>query len=1209
MRLQTLAWTILTAVVATSSAAQTAALHGQGRARGADYGKLPLTFEPNQGQTTSEVGFLSRGQGYTAFLTAGGMVLSLRPGSLTPAPNTSASGSKTVQLRLIGSAGHPAASGEDPQPGKANYFLGNDPTKWRTNVPTYGRVRYSNIYPGIDLVYYGNHRQLEYDFEVKPGSDPNKIQFEIKGASQIRLDEQGNLVLELGNGEIHFESPIVYQESHGQRAPVQGAYVLTDSTHIGFRVAHHDASKSLVIDPVLVYSSYLGGSGTDQSTGIAVDSNGSVYLVGYTNSTDFPLTTLGTPASNANHVFVAKLDPAGANLLYADYIGGNDQDYGSALALDGANNVYVTGSTSSSDFPAVKAYQSQQPGPYTGFVTKVSADGSSLLYSTYLGGNTFDQPVGIAVDSTGEVLVTGYTTSQDFPVANAYQAAALANEGGVYGTYGFLTKFSPDGSLLVYSTYLAGNSNVMQDCGGTPCWPAPYNAVSAIALDANGDAYVTGTTNTYNFPVTPSAFLASNSTQQDESIGFVTKISSAGSLAYSTYFYGSSGIPLQITAIAVDGTGSAYIAGAAESDGTFPITNTSICDPGIYGFACSYGFVTKFDPAGSTLLYSTFLGPNNYANPQAIALDAAGNAYVVSSASSPSFQTINAIEGYTNGADVLLVEIDPSATTEVFSTFLGGSGNDSASGLAVDAAGNIYIAGSTSSDDFPVTPGAFQRHLGGGTDAFVLKIGPGSTPAVTFNPNALLYSSEPVGTSSPVQEVLLRNVSSSPLAISSIAVTGDYSETDYCGTSLPPAGSCTLSVAFTPTAPGSRYGLVTISDDAQGSPQVISLTGTGLGPAAFLNPATPTFPSEPVGVSSTAQIVTLTNQGNGALMIANIQITGDFAQTNNCPASVAANASCTFNVVFTPTATGTRSGTLTITDNASGSPHSVALSGTGLGTPAVALSPATPTFPSEPVGVSSTAQIVTLTNQGNGALTIANIQITGDFAQTNNCPASVAANASCTFNVVFTPTATGTRSGTLTITDNASGSPHSVVLSGTGNDFTIAISPTSETVKASATATYTLTVSPVGGAFNGAIQLACSGAPTQAICSVSPTAVTPGAKPGTVTVSISTRGSSAAANRLMSGRQQPIYAVWMQFQGLGLMGMLLAGSRRGRKKISTLIVLALLIAGVLFMSACAGGTGIAQQGGPKTDPGTYTLTVTGTSGALQHSVSLTLIVQ
>ena len=446
---------------------------------------------------------------------------------------------------------------------------------------------------------------------------------------------------------------------------------------------------------------------SDQPSGIAVDSTGSVYIAGYTDSADFSLTTFGSPAASSNHVFVTKLDPTGSTLVYADYLGGDSDDYAIGLALDGSNNVYVTGSTTSTNFPTVNPYQSTALGPYTGFVSKISADGSTLVYSTYLGGSGFDEPASIAVDTLGEAYIAGTTTSQDFPVSNAYQSAALANQGGAYGNYGFLTKFTANGSSLNYSTYFAGNTNVA-NCGSS-CYPTPYSAISAVALDANNNAYVAGTTNTSNFPYTSGAYVTSNSPVADAAIGFVSKFESAGTLDYSTYFYGSSGNPVGIGAIAVDGSGSAYITGTVSSDTTFPTTSTSICNPSVSGVGCSYAFVSKFDPTAATLLYSTFLGLNNYASPESIVLDSSNNAYVVANTDSAAFGTSNAIEGYTNENDILLVEIDASATTELFATYLGGSGNDFANGITLDANGNIYVVGSTELVRLSGHPGGFPE--------------------------------------------------------------------------------------------------------------------------------------------------------------------------------------------------------------------------------------------------------------------------------------------------------------------------------------------------------------------------------------------------------------------------------------------------------------------------------------------------------------------
>ena len=1079
----------------------------------ANYGKLPLVFEANQGQTDPQVRFLFRGSRYTAFLTSGSMVLSLRPNQVVTtatanaAPmNNSTAPAANVEFQLAGAAKNPAVVGEGRLSTRVNYFIGNDRSKWHTNIPTYQQVRYQNVYPGIDLVYYGNHRRLEYDFVLSPHADPSQIDLRIKGAKSIHLDPENNLIVETGGGELHFHSPVVYQQIQGQRVPVRGSFAVKDSSHITFHLSQYDQNQPLVIDPVLVYGTYLGGSGDDQASGIAVDSSGSVYVAGYTDSADFPSATLGSLPSGTTHIFVAKLNATGSNLVYADYIGGNSQDYGYALALDGSNHVYVTGSTASSDFPTVKAYQGTYPGSFNAFLTEISADGSSLLYSTYLGGDGSDIPSGVAIDNAGDMFVAGNTTSDNFPVLNAYQSTISPNQGGNSGNNGFLTKFTSGGSSLTYSTYLSGNSNVPYDCGGTPCWSSPYSAINGIAVDGGGNAYVTGTTNTYNFPTTSGAYLTADSAPLNGNVGFLSKFNGSGGIDFSTYFYESSGVETLMNAIAVDASGSAYVTGTAFSDGTFPITTTSICDPGVDGAACGLAFVTKFDPTGSTLLYSTFLGPNNYGRTVAIALDANNDAYVAASTSSNSFGIVNGIEPYSNGSDVLLAEIDAVASSELFATYVGGNGDDSPTGLALDSSGNIYVAGSTNSPDLPVTSGAFQDIPGGDTDAFVFKIGPASAPSVALSPSSLQYSTQPVGTSSEPQTALLRNMGSSPLSITSTVASGDFAESDNCSTSVPAAGSCTLSVTFTPTAAGVRSGSIVLQDDAAGSPHTVTLEGIGSGPV-------------------------------------------------------------------------------------------------------VALSPGSVSFSAIAVGTSSAPQTVTLSNSGNITLNISSIQAAGDYSQTNTCPAALAVSSSCAISVTFTPTATGTRIGSLTINDDAPGSPQTATLTGSGANFGLASSPSSVTVKGGVTAVYDLTVSPIGGAFNGAIKLSCSGSPSLTSCSLSPTSITLGGNPAAVSLSISTTASVAQAGQGPFGQSRPTYAFWFELPGFGLFGLILAGSRSSLKKPRLVILLFLMIAASVVMSGCAGGTGITKTPQTGTTPGTYTITVTGTAGALQHSLPVTLIVQ
>src|SRR5882762_8523809 len=499
------------------------------------YGKLPLRFEANRGQTHKDVRFLSRGPGYNLYLTANEAVLVLSK------PNADAKrdarGAKAqekslaLHMSLVGAARKPLVSGLEEQGGKTNYFIGGDRSKWRSNVPTYTKVRYQNVYPGIDLVYYGNQRQLEYDFVVAPGADPRKIVLGFKGADKLELDAQGNLVLHAAGGDIRQHKPIIYQNIEGSRREIAGGYVRKGANRVGFQVAAYDRGQPLVIDPVLSYSTYLGGSGfngsgLDLGVGIAVDADGNAYVVGWTNSSNFP-TTAGafqtTFGGGTNFdTFVTKLNPTGSALVYSTYLGGSGSDAGRKIAVDAAGNAYVVGQTSSSNFPTTTgAFQTSFGGGYSdAFLTKLNSTGSALVYSTYLGGTGEDDGSGISVDADGNAYVAGFTASADFPAtAGAFQTTF----GGGYGD-AFVAKLDPTGSALIYSTYLGGTDS---DAAGNP----------GLAVDASGNAYVTGETASTDFPTTAGAFQTTLSGYQN---AFVTKLDPSGSaLVYSTYLGGS----------------------------------------------------------------------------------------------------------------------------------------------------------------------------------------------------------------------------------------------------------------------------------------------------------------------------------------------------------------------------------------------------------------------------------------------------------------------------------------------------------------------------------------------------------------------------------------------------------------------------------------------------------------------------------------------
>jgi hypothetical protein len=717
------------------------------------YGKLPLQFEANRGQTHEDVRFLSRGAGYSLYLTAGEAVLVLtrpdpdrkqdRRGKHERRDAYAKATKVVVRMQLVDAALTPPVNGLEELPAKANYFVGNDPAKWRTGVPTYAKVHYRGVYPGIDLVYYGNQRQLEYDFVVAPGADPKKIVLGFKGADRLEIDAQGDLVLHVAGGPVRLRKPYVYQEIGGIRQEIAGGYLLHGANRVSFDVAAYDRGRPLVIDPVILsYSTYLGG---EAGVAIAVDSDGNAYVTGYAGSTGFPTTSgafQGT-SSGGFDAFVARLNPAGSALVYSTYLGGSGDDGGGSIAVDASGNAYVTGSTSSTDFPtAAGAFQTTCAGGFSSscgdaFVTKLNPDGSGLIYSTYLGGSSFDGGTGIAVDSSGSAYVTGSTNSSNFPTAlGAFQASF--GGGPIDPIYGppndaFLTKLDPAGSALIYSTYLGGDGKE-NDLGGE------------IAVDSGGNAYVVGSTNSTNFPTTAGAF-------QPVFAGglwdaFVTKLDSTGSaLIYSTYL-GGIGFD-QAFAIAVDDRDDAYVTGRTDS-ANFPATINAFQSTSNGGLDA---FVTRLDATGSFLVYSTYLGGSSGEEADGIAVDVQGNAYVTGVTNSTNFPTTS--EAFQpahaggNSQEAFVTKLDPTGSALVYSTYLGGTGYEVGYAIAVDPAGNAYVTGETGSSDFPTTPGAADPNFRGFfQDAFVAKIAQVETPpsAGRFEESAATATSSFTGT-------------------------------------------------------------------------------------------------------------------------------------------------------------------------------------------------------------------------------------------------------------------------------------------------------------------------------------------------------------------------------------------------------------------------------------------------------------------------------
>jgi len=663
----------------------------------AAYAKLPLSFERNEGQTDPRVEYLSRGRGYSFFLTPTEAVWSLQRGTAQPpTPSEPPEGrprelrvaepAAVVRMKLVGGNPGPAVSGLEPLAGTSHYYIGNDPSRWQTDVPQYAQVSYRDVYPGVDLVYHGKQRQLEYDFVVSPGADPTSIRLRFEGPKTVTLDEAGNLVLEVDGGHLLQYRPSVYQEVEGHRRRVAGNYVLRSGEEVGFEVGAYDPGHLLVIDPVLAYSTYLGGGDGEPIQGaIAIDGSGSAYVTGQTLSTDFPTLNPYQTNQGGGDIFVAKLAPSGSSLVYATYLGGSSQDQAYGIAVDASGSAYVTGSTFSTDFPTMNPYQTYQGGD-DAFVTKLSPTGSSLAYSTYLGGEGTDVGFGIAIDGTRAAYVAGWTMSTGFPTSNQY-------EGGLGNTDAFVTKVSSSGSGLVYSTRLGG--------GGV-------DAAYGVAIDGTGSAYVAGQTSSTDFPTV-------NPFQTDQGLEdvFVAKLSPSGSsLTYSTYLGGGGGDDCR--GIAVDGAGSAYVTGTTSS-ADFPTQTPYQTDQGGADV-----FAAKLSPSGSSLVYSTYLGGSGSESAHGIAIDASGSAYLTGSTSSTDFPTLNPYQTDQGATDAFLTKLSPSGSSLAYSTYLGGGLTDQGWRVAVDGAGTAYVTGATDSADFP-TVNPFQTDQGLG-DAFALKL-------------------------------------------------------------------------------------------------------------------------------------------------------------------------------------------------------------------------------------------------------------------------------------------------------------------------------------------------------------------------------------------------------------------------------------------------------------------------------------------------------
>lgn len=1180
------------------------------RAAAVDYGRLPMSFEANQGQSADPVKFLAHAAGYALFLTDEEAILSFSDRS-PPLPfrhaaqysgNASASrpeerqtlrSIRTLRLKFKGGNTHAAIKGRAELAGKTNYIIGNDPKEWRTNIANYAGVEYRSLYPGVDLVFHGNQRDLEYDFIVAPDANPQAIALDVQGAKRMHIGPHGDLEISVGQSQLELKRPVVYQEVAGKRREIAGNFAIRGAHGIGFALGPYDRSLPLIIDPTLIYSTYLGGgnvTGAANDTGkvIAVDASGDVYVAGSTASYDFPVTAgayeTSFPDPGQFAGFVTKLNPSGSSLIYSTYFAGASTGVLTifGIAVDGSGDVFLTGQTNYS-FPTTAGAFIQTEtdiyGSYA-FVTELNPAGSGLVYSTFLSGTETTGSVstyalGLALDGTGAAYVVGVTSSKTYPTTvGAFQPSGCSP--GCPGGAGFVTKLKPGGAALSYSTYLG--------TGGNKPW--------AVAVDSSGDAFVVGSTDAQTFPVTVGAFQTTSS--DAVAVPFVTELNPTGTaLLYSTFISGTnSGSPDQALAVAVDAAGDAYLTGQT-GDSDFPTT------PGAYQRTLldySDAFVTKLNPSGSALVWSTYLP--GLTTGYGIKVNAAGEAYVAGDndgeagtfPTTPGAFQASAPTTTTNG---FLTVFNSAGSGLVYSTYIGvTSGNEitDAYAIALDASGSAYLTG-MAQPNFPTTAGAYKTTLTANanypdpTNAFVMKFSFAGA-SLSISPTTLAP-----GTA---------GVAYGPITF---AATGGQGTVAFSESGALPTGMSFTNAMLsgTPTHTG-NYPIQITATDAQNNTNSESLNLSINCPSIVVTPnslanGTVGTPYGAVTFAQTGGLGTIVFSEAGALPSGTSFSSGVLSGT---PTQAG-----TFSIVVTAkdsnACTGSVSDSFTIAASVSMAPMAT-------------LSPTSLNFGEVTSGTTSPPSAITLSNTGNAALDLtgSGISISGanaaEFSQSNGCGSSVAAGATCTINVTFTPGLTaGSEAATLSVSDNAAGTPQQAALAGVvlppaSVSCTI---PTINVTADSGTAQITCTATD----FVGTISLDCNlpaSLSAYVTCSFSPNSLvfTSSAEQATTTLSIGPVMTSAIQRGAAPGGPSAgvislAALLWLPILSLGFRTNMGKSQRR-------LLLLLILLGGLQLVAACHSDS--SGNGTSTAPPGTYQASVVLTGPGLQ-STTLTFSIQ